>query len=253
MSIIDPIISSSAGIPIHQSDLDAHSLQALIELSYVRTANEVLSSSMASLENALSTTKGVMDTLTGLQNLHNKISIPGKGTLDTNLYLDNSSSAVANYQAAAKTFFGDPVDPAFTSAGAQFNTDIIALKTTLSAQVAQLSAFTPLIGGHEDPNSLLAKCRSVLLDLNNIANNPTAQSNWVLDNYTALSGTDSVNAGQIQQRLTNAITAGQSLNDTQKQTVQRYLFLFEEYYKSASAILQKISQLIEKMGQSVSR
>lgn len=254
MSTIDPVISSSGGIVIRQSHLDAHSEQALIELSYIQTANDVLSGSMASLENALGVTQKVMDTLTGLQNLHNKITASGKGSLDPSVYQDTSSNATSNYQAAASGFFGSPVVPSFTAAGSQFNADIIALKAQLASQVAQLSAITPLLNGVEDPNSLLAKARAVLNDLNNIENDPAAQSAWVLDNYDALTGTtESALAGRVQERLTNAITAGQSLNDTQKQTVQQYLFLFEEYYKSASSVLQAINQMISKMAQNISR
>lgn len=249
-SSVDPIIGSSGGILIHQSDLDAHSEQALIELAYVQTANEVLSSSMASLENALGTTQKVMDTLTGLQNLHNKITVSGKGSLDPSAYQGTS----AEYQAAASGFFGTPLVPSFTGAGAQFNSDIKRLKANLTSEIAQLSGFTPLVNGQLDPNSLLAKCKAILTDLAGIENSPAKQAAWVLDNYDALTGTTgSASAGKIQQNLTNAITAGQSLNDTQKQTVQQYLFLFEEYYKSASSVLQAISQLISKMAQSISR
>lgn len=62
---------------------------------------------------------------------------------------------------------------------------------------------------------------------------------------------DSARAGTFQQNITFAITAGQSFNDTQKEKVRRYMFVFEEYYKSASSMLQKISQLIEKMAQGI--
>ena len=61
------------------------------------------------------------------------------------------------------------------------------------------------------------------------------------------------NANDGEAALTFAITAGQGLNDTQKADVQNYLFVFEEFYKSASAILQSITQMIEKMAQNISR
>lgn len=255
---IDPL---TGDMIITQADYDEHNLQGLIELSYVRTANEVLVSNMASLESALQTTKNVMDTLTGLQTLHNRIQVSGKGSFSAGF--NYSTGTVQGYKDAAKAFFGASVNPSFaiaqnTPEANQFTNDLVALKAKLSAQIPLLSAITPKLpldqGGGEDPNSLLAKLRAVLNDLN--TNNITTyagQKAWVEDNYSALTGSASTSAGQIQQRLTFAITAGQSLNDTQKETVRRYLFLFEEYYKSASAVLQKISQIIEKMAQNTAR
>jgi hypothetical protein len=49
--------------------------------------------------------------------------------------------------------------------------------------------------------------------------------------------------------LTKAITAAQSTNDQQNEDVRNFLNLFEQYYKSASALLQAISQIIQKMAQ----
>ncbi|MGA8164356.1 MAG: hypothetical protein WB791_04935 [Waddliaceae bacterium] len=59
--------------------------------------------------------------------------------------------------------------------------------------------------------------------------------------------------GLIQRNINAAITAGQSLNDSQKSEVRRYLFVFEEYYKSASAILNKLTQILERIAQGIAR
>lgn len=259
---IDPITGEVILTP---ADYKEHNVQALIELSYVKTANETLASNMASLNDSLTTTKDIMDTLAGLQSLHNRITVAGKppfSTADGGTF-DYKTATLATYQAAAKTYFDSNVDPTFAlSAGSsgqiQFSSDIAKLKAKLSAQIPLLSATTPRLpldqGGGEDPTTLLSKVRAVLKDLtDNDLTTYEGQKAWVEDKYGGLVGTDSTNSGLIQQALTFATTAGQSLNDTQKETVRRYLFLFEEYYKSASAVLQKISQIIEKMGQSISR
>ncbi|MBA3815893.1 MAG: hypothetical protein H0X29_05120 [Parachlamydiaceae bacterium] len=253
---IDPITGEVILTPAAYKE---HNIQALIELSYVKAANETLASNLSSLNTALTTTKDVMDTFAGLQGLHNAITVVGKPPFDFD-YLGKDSTA---YYAAAKDYYGTSVDPSFayaegSSAQIQFSSDIAKLKAKLSAQIPLLSATTPLLplnqGGGEDPNSLLSKVRAVLKDLtDNDVSTYEGQKAWVEDKYPALTTTDSSTSGLIQQRLTFGITAGQSLNDTQKETVRRYLFLFEEYYKSASAVLQKISQIIEKMGQSISR
>lgn len=61
------------------------------------------------------------------------------------------------------------------------------------------------------------------------------------------------NPNEVQQAITNAITAGENLNDTQKDKVRQFMFVFEEYYKSASAILTKITQIIQRMAQGIAR
>jgi hypothetical protein len=76
--------------------------------------------------------------------------------------------------------------------------------------------------------------------------------NWVIDSQDkklGLSGTNT--AGNVQDNLTSAIQAAENLNDTQKENVRRYMFLFEEFYKSASAVLQKVSQIVEKLAQGI--
>ena len=76
---------------------------------------------------------------------------------------------------------------------------------------------------------------------------------WIIDNYDKRQGVDANLGGAAQQNVTFAITSAQSLNDTQKEDVRRFLFVFEEYYKSASAMLQAITQIIQKMAQGISK
>jgi hypothetical protein len=76
---------------------------------------------------------------------------------------------------------------------------------------------------------------------------------WITDNYNKTATVGVTSAGLIQQHITDAITAGQSLNTTQTESVRNFLYLFEEYYKSASAVLQAISQLIQKMADGIAR
>lgn len=73
---------------------------------------------------------------------------------------------------------------------------------------------------------------------------------WVID---GLGDKNSSFSGKIQENLDTAIAAGESLNDQQKEETRRFLFLFEEFYKSASAILTKITELIQKMAQNINK
>jgi len=248
--------------PTPAADLSsAHTLQAFIELVYVRTANDTLVAQMASLENALGTTKSAMDTLTQLQNLHNLISVKAKGKFNSGFFSAGVTSPSV-YSRAASAFFGTPVS--VTASGiatgisggfSGFQKQMAALKTQLISEIAALSATTPLISGRVDSNSLYAQLRTVLADIStsHAASTQAGAINWVLDNYNATATAGVTSAGLIQQHLTNAITAGQSLNTTQTESVRNFLYLFEEYYKSASAVLTAITQIIQKMADGIAR
>jgi hypothetical protein len=261
-----PPVSSS----VISEAASAHTLQAFIELVYVKTANDVMVSQMAHLEEALSTTKAAMDTLTRIQNLHNLVQVKSKGT-----FLSAYPSALrpgitlSAYRSAASAFFGTPVKVSFSFSSIPdgfdgFTSQRSALLIQLRDQIAALSATTPQVSGREDSNSLLAKLRLVLTDLTppviSAGTNPAsviplkmeAIAKWVTDNYNSL-GTNATKSGAIQQNITNAITSAQSLNTTQTESVRNFLYIFEQYYKSASAILQQISQIIQKMAGGIAR
>lgn len=77
---------------------------------------------------------------------------------------------------------------------------------------------------------------------------------WLTDNPDskgAITGINGDAAGDIQDAINKSTVAGQALNDTQKENVRNFLFVFEEFYKSASAILQRLSQIIEKMAANI--
>jgi len=237
----------------------AHTLQAFIELVYVQTANDLLVSQMGSLQQLLNTTQGAMDTLTQIQNLHNLVTVKSKGTFGAGYISANQS--VKGYTSAASAFFGTPVSVSVSFAAvsglAGFQAQMNSIKSQLKTEISVLTSTTPIVSatGKVDSNSLLAKLRLVLADINRTSAGTTAAGavNWVTDNYNKSATAGVVSAGLIQQNITNAITAGQSLNTTQTESVRNYLNLFEQYYKSASAVLQAISQIIQKMADGIAR
>lgn len=143
--------------------------------------------------------------------------------------------------------------------------EMLSLRSQLSAQIIALSAVTPTTGTIVDQSSLLSQLKTVREDLRtlftangvevtastdrNIAINGLIS--WIQDGYKGL--TLDSQAGHVQQDLTAAISAGQSLNDSQNESVRSFLFVFEEYYKSASAVLDQLTQIIERMAQGISR
>lgn len=58
---------------------------------------------------------------------------------------------------------------------------------------------------------------------------------------------------EYQRNLSRALVAAQSLNDSEKEELRRRFYEFEEFYKSASSIMSKISQILEKIAQNISR
>jgi hypothetical protein len=247
------MVLSVGGSPSISGMASAHTLQAFIELVYVQTANNVLTSQMASLESALSTTQTVMNTLTQVQNLHNLVTVKSKGQFNAGYY--STKASVGAYSKAASAFFGTPVSVSVSYSGVSggysgFKTQMQSITTQLSKEITNLSATTPKLStGSTDPNSLLAKLKIVLANINSThaASTSAGAAAWVTDNYNATASLGVASAGLIQQNITNAITAGQSLNTTQTESVRNFLYIYEEYYKSASAVLQAITQVIQKM------
>lgn len=268
------------------TEANSHTIQRLIEVNYIREANRVLTGALTSLDDALQTTDKVLGTLSTIQNLHNKLTVRSPGKLSFDYLSDQVASGVeatasayaTAYQSAASAYFGPPVYPDFIwssstaivtglpSGGTfhQYAEELSRAKSNLGVYLAELLPKTPtsppnqkpVTSSNVDPNSLYAKSKIVYDSMTWSADGlPTFSQarEWALDKYdtyqSGASGVDPSEAGKLQQEITFAITAGQSLNDSLKEKVRRYMFVFEEYYKSASSMLAKISQLIEKMAQ----
>lgn len=419
MTTVPPV--GPTGTAVTSALLAEHNLQALVELVYVRTGNEVMASAMVRLDNALTLTQSSLDDLTQLQQLHNQISVQGKGkfpfdysaggatnqgngtltipehtevttfsgslsaifttttsfnqasfssltttlisgvtnntttsfpvtgnstslngtstvtftvTSTRNLFTSstsigsivnsltftsqsslttvstsvasgtttgstsvsvstlvtfstpqtsNPSSTIAvfvpstttgvdaggyisTYEKIASAFYGQPIDPIFQINGitiyastqpeyTQFLSSLTSLKARLASQINLLSqpGNTPRdAAGNPDPTSLLVKLKTVYSELPALSSF-TSVKKWVLDGYDAHGASGITTSGIKQQHITDAIVAAQSTNDSQKEAVRRYMFVFEEYYKSAAGVLNKITQLIEKMAQNIGK
>ncbi len=164
------------------------------------------------------------------------------------------------YNTATKTYVFDTRN---VSAFFNAKNNLVRLRSAVISEISALGPITPLLNGATDPNSLLAKLQQVLSDIKSVFVTPggadvtsatgylssiSGLTKWLLDNYQSVG---SLSAGQFQTNITFAITAAQSLNDSQNESVRRFLFIFEEYYKSASAILQQITQILERVAQNI--
>ncbi len=261
----------------------SQSLQGLLETDYVQAGNEIISNNMAQLNSALNVTQNILNSLAQLQNIHNEVTTsastfngPKTSAFDyASTYGQGSPSGWAGvYQQAASAFFNAPVTPVIISTVAPGSPgyvsayqQLVSVRKSLSAELTQLSAITPT-STLSNSTSLYQTLKKVLSDLNTAfvtstgtpivsATSPGAASagfrKWMLDNYSAYNNPTATQAGQYQQDITFAITAGENLNDTQKETVRNFLFIFEEYYQSAAAALQAITQIIQQMAQNISK
>lgn len=256
-----------------ETEANNHDIQRLLEVNYIVVANRILTNALSSLNTALNNTNNILNTLSTIQDLHNKLTVITPPALAFD-YLAAHGGKVSSYQSAfqgaASAYFGPPIFPDFlwSSAGAivtgmpgggtfaAYANEMQTSRTQLGNYLATLYPQTPIINGAPDPNSLYAKAKTVYDNMPGTTGVPatfTAARAWARDKYNVsesnLSATGK--AGVLQQQITFAITAGQSLNDSLKEKVRRYMFVFEEYYKSASAMLTKISELISKFAQGI--
>lgn len=304
--IADVLKSASAGNY-------TRSLQSMIELDYVKTANEVIFNNLSSMEQAITNTQSVLATLTTIQNISNQLTVvtpagkftfppvttadipnslaippsttrtvvpgatfpgnppitlpstvyitqKGQNTLnDTSALLSpNNSSRYSNfikeYKRYASAYFSQVFPTSTASTG--MATTLVNAKNSLMSQVLLLEKLNPSVT-RSTTNSLAANIYQVALDISaSFANTDpvTGLRNWIIDSQNLrASDPNFKNTGQIQDRITAAITAGENLNDTQKQQVQNYMFLFQQFYKSANDILSSIHQIIQKMAEQAGR
>ncbi|MBA2369889.1 MAG: hypothetical protein H0V82_12860 [Candidatus Protochlamydia sp.] len=78
---------------------------------------------------------------------------------------------------------------------------------------------------------------------------------WIIDNQNLkIDDTAGVNkGGQIQDRISSALSAAENLEEGQRENVRRFLFVFQQFYKSAAAMLTLLGQLFEKINRGIER
>lgn len=274
------------------------SIQSIIELDYVATGNRLVNDQLSSLEQALTVTQNVLDSLANLQNIRNSLVIPPSLLYKppkTLLPIPGDPTAVAEstlmrfYRSGffvpglvsilgASIAFTRPIFPVvasqivdpttqlMTAFGVTKFDDLIAIQKSLLAFVPVLESITNPTTA-DNTNSLLGRIKAVLHDFSTLFESGGAQAislttlvqrssalqRFLLDGNDPKFAVTGITANQGQNNLTFAVTSAQGLNDQQKQLVQQYLYIFQQFYQSASAVLQAINQLITKMAQGISR
>lgn len=227
--------------PIDPAELEDHSEQALVELVYVKVANEVIGGQLEKLSQALTSTSQILTALRKLQDAKNQLQVTDR--------VVPPLTDEGSYEETASHVFGSSIKPTLIS-GYEYDTLIGGYKEELQAALQALVSPSPPLSQTEydqltqDPNSIYTLGLKVVEDINSVG--ATA---WVMDKYD-LNNNES---GTYQNNLSLSITAGSSLNDAKKEEVRRYLNIFEEYYKSASVILNKLTDIITAMARNIGR
>ena len=82
----------------------------------------------------------------------------------------------------------------------------------------------------------------------------SAVSQWILDNQDQPQGSVGANnAGAIQNKISQAVSAAQSLNNQQQANVNLVQFTYQQFVQSASDALNKITSIIESIANALGR
>ncbi len=268
------------------AETQSQSIQQVLMVDYISRGNELLFNEMSKLREAIDLNQVALSYLNSLQDLMNQ-----KDPERFVMQLENLNDIVVGTQASRDAFDdfeqqtynealnaiakfksdgngtdtgvlatylnGQPIadeafqtlDPALTAIASYTKAKIIENLNYLASQLTALQGGTS--PGSEQ--GLLLALNKIIIDFNGLPDdNTTSDPNnnpiklWVED---ASKGEE----GDYQRHLNDAITGSQSFNDTQREELRRVMFVFEEFYKSATALLSRLTQLIEKMATSISR
>lgn len=257
---------------------DSMSIQQVLMVDYVSRGNEILFAEMQKLKDAIDLNESSLSYLNSLQDLMNQkdpekfimqlqllngvnvnttnpqglFDTFEKQTYDQSLgtltRIANESSA--GLQAYFESLAGVPVPPggtipgeaplsagAFADLTAATNTIAIYSKTQIVTNLTFLITQLP-----QNATGLKQALTTIRANFNNVPDLKT----WIED---TLAG----DAGLHQRNLSNGIVSSQSFNDTQREKLREVMFVFEEFYKSATGLLSRLTQLLEKMADGIAR
>ena len=259
----------------------SQSIQQVLMVDYVSRGNELLFNEMSKLREAIDLNQTVLSYLNSLQDLMNQkdperfvlqlqylnniiigtdASRDAFDTYEKQTY-DNAITALAKFQndGSLKAYLAGPNsppdDPLIPQANAAFDdlnpilTSVVqyskkTIMDNLDYFTGQLTALTGTTPGSEQ--GLLLALNKIRADFNALPDSNDPIKQWVQD---AQAGDE----GDYQRHLNDAITGSQSFNDSQREELRRVMFTFEEFYKSATALLSRLTQLLEKIATSISR
>ncbi len=268
---------------------DSMSIQQVLMVDYVSRGNEILFNEMQLLKNAIDINQQALSYLNSLQDLMNQkdpqkfimqlqdlnsvnvnttnpqsqFDTFEKDTYDQSLATISrlgSASGSPTDNAAYAAYFnglatGSPITPSDPLSVGSFNDLSTAVNnvaafsvTTITNNLQYLITQVGAQGGSQVSGGLISALTQIKTDFTGLAttNSATAIQQWIQDTQTS-------DPGSFQRDLSNAIVSSQSFNDTERENLREVMFVYEEFYKSATGLLSRLTQLIEKMADGIAR
>ncbi|GAB4233670.1 MAG: hypothetical protein Tsb0021_12730 [Chlamydiales bacterium] len=243
------------------------SLQSVIQLEYIRAGNDQIFNNLSTLQQALSLTQDALQALETLQNIknqlvpENRLTQPGVQSI-INLWeagnppfprFDTVTSFTDAFTTNLDPIFNTQIDPELSDQFAdpaqagRIRQDFESALEQIEEIIRRFDQINGTTAADPDRATTLAgRLETILNDINSVPD----VTDWIIDGYNQ---ENNPAAGNFQRRLTEAITTGQSVNDQQRQELRQQLFVFEEFYRSASAVIIAINQIITRMASNISR
>jgi len=282
---IDSAVQALTGSRIlYDAFTGAESLQEVLMVDYVARGNEILFNEMDLLRQAIDKNQTALSYLNSLQDLMNQrdpekfvlllnnlssttplsttsgeqwgdfeaANFGPERTLDPEAYFSTDTElgtlAAGNDTALFKQAFSsaiqNPDDPSHTAA---FTYSLDYLKANIEYIIGQVGGLSALSESKaEQSTGLVNALNAIKTDFDFLRSQGLTVKDWVEDIQEG-------KANDFQQHLSDAIVASQSFNDTQREELRRVMFIFEEFYKSATGLLSRMTQIIEKMATFMSR
>lgn len=121
-----------------------------------------------------------------------------------------------------------------------------SIDTRISRIIENLQYLIDQLTQVDSASSLAQQLQVLVNDFQGLVDSGAPLSQWVEDYATG-------SVGNYQKNLNDTIVASQSLNDTEREQLRQVMFVYEEFYKSATAMLSRLTQLIEKMASAINR
>jgi len=254
----------------------AVSLQEVLMTDYISRGNELIFNEMRGLRDAINQNQMALAYLNSLQDLMNQKD-PEKFVLNLAALSTNDPQTLVGNQTTSgpyDTYESGNFQPDLKAvAYFQTNTDVEAFCKNPDGTFKKelfVQAFSDKLSGG-DPVSYTFSITQIITNLTNLitslktataskldeSSNLVQSLQKIADDMKSISTTTSTDVAtwvqdmtensDFQTHLNNAITSSQSFNDTQRENLRSVMFVFEEFYKSATSLLSRITQLIEKM------
>lgn len=256
----------------------SQSLQQLLMVDYVSRGNELLFNEMTKLREAINLNQTALGYLNSLQDLMNQKD-PQRFILALQ-YL-NAVNIAQNVESAYNQFEVDTFKqelgaaPKFTDA--QLKQYILGLNSTPDTPSLNTPPNEPTTPAQEAFKALSTtmsdawsyNIQRIRANLDTLINQigAAAGSTRLVQALKVIRGDfDTVGTvqdwvkdfgqgreGDYQRHINDSMVASQAFNDTQREELRRVMFVFEEFYKSATAMLSRMTQLLEKMASAINR